>query len=70
MKLAEFNNKKWEEFISICDVDETVQSLDNVLYEAVMRYLDPELGGTVEQNRTDVSNVRFLLESLRECIKQ
>lgn len=70
MKLAEFNNKKWEKFISICDVDETVQSLDNVLYEAVMRYLDPELGGAVEQNMTDVSNVRFLLESLRECIKQ
>ena len=70
MKLSEFNNKKWEKFISICDVDETVQSLDNVLYEAVMRYLDPESGGTVEQNMTDVSNVRFLLESLRECIKQ
>lgn len=65
-----FNYQKWERYLSIDDMESTVQSLDNILYEAVMRLLDPEMGGTAERNQTDVSNVRFLLENLRECIKQ
>lgn len=70
MDVAKFNHKKWEWYISIEDVDETVESLDRILYEAVMRYLDPESSGTIEQNKADVANVRFLLDNLRECIKQ
>lgn len=65
-----FNYQKWERYLSIGDMESTVQSLDNILYEAVMRLLDPEMGGTIERNQIDVSNVRFLLENLKECIKQ
>lgn len=70
MAATKFNYQKWERYLSIDDMESTVQSLDNILYEAVMRLLDPEMGGTTERNQTDVSNVRFLLENLRECIKQ
>ena len=59
-----------QKYLKIADFEETVDSLDNILFTAVMRLLDTDTGGPVEQDQTDVSNVRFLLESLRKCIRQ
>lgn len=67
---TKFNYEKWEQYLKIADFEETVDSLDNILFTAVMRLLDTDTGGPVEQDQTDVSNVRFLLESLRKCIRQ
>lgn len=67
---TKFNYEQWEKYLKIADFEETVDSLDNILFTAVMRLLDTETGGPVEQDQTDVSNVRFLLESLRKCIRQ
>lgn len=67
---TKFNYEQWEQYLKIADFEETVDSLDNILFTAVMRLLDTETGGPVEQDQTDVSNVRFLLESLRKCIRQ
>lgn len=57
------------ELFSILTPDEVAESLDNILFTATVHYLDPTTGGTVDKNVTDVNNVRFLLEALRE-IKQ
>lgn len=70
MGATKFNYEQWEKYLKIADFEETVDSLDNILFTAVMRLLDTETGGPVEQDQTDVSNVRFLLESLRKCIRQ
>lgn len=67
---TKFNYEQWEKYLKIADFEETVDSLDNILFTAVMRLLDTDTGGLVEQDQTDVSNVRFLLESLRKCIRQ
>ncbi len=67
---TKFNYEQWEKYLKIADFEETVVSLDNILFTAVMRLLDTDTGGPVEQDQTDVSNVRFLLESLRKCIRQ
>lgn len=67
---TKFNYEQWEKYLKISDFEETVVSLDNILFTAVMRLLDTDTGGPVEQDQTDVSNVRFLLESLRKCIRQ
>lgn len=67
---TKFNYEQWEKYLKIADFEETVNSLDNILFTAVMRLLDTDTGGPVEQDQTDVSNVRFLLESLRKCIRQ
>lgn len=67
---TKFNYEQWEQYLKIADFEETVDSLDNILFTAVMRLLDTDMGGPVEQDQTDVSNVRFLLESLRKCIRQ
>ena len=67
---TKFNYEQWEKYLKITDFEETVVSLDNILFTAVMRLLDTDTGGPVEQDQTDVSNVRFLLESLRKCITQ
>lgn len=67
---TKYNYEQWEKYLKIADFEETVDSLDNILFTAVMRLLDTETGGPVEQDQTDVSNVRFLLESLRKCIRQ
>lgn len=67
---TKFNYEQWEQYLKIADFEETVDSLDNILFTAVMRLLDTDTGGPVEQDQTDVSNVRFLLESLRKCIRQ
>lgn len=67
---TKFNYEQWEKYLKIADFEETVDSLDNILFTAVMRLLDTDAGGPVEQDQTDVSNVRFLLESLRKCIRQ
>lgn len=67
---TKFNYEQWEKYLKIADFEETVDSLDNILFTAVMRLLDTDTGGPVEQDQTDVSNVRFLLESLRKCIRQ
>lgn len=67
---TKFNYEQWEKYLKIADFEETVDSLDNILFTAVMRLLDTETGGPVEQDQTDVSNVRFLLERLRKCIRQ
>lgn len=67
---TKFNYEQWEKYLKIADFEETVDSLDNILFTAVMRLLDTDAGCPVEQDRTDVSNVRFLLESLRKCIRQ
>lgn len=67
---TKFNYEQWEKYLKIADFEETVVSLDNILFTAVMRLLDTDTGGPVEQDQTDVSNVRFLLESLRKCITQ
>lgn len=67
---TKFNYEQWEQYLKIADFEETVDSLDNILFTAVMRLLDTDAGCPVEQDQTDVSNVRFLLESLRKCIRQ
>lgn len=67
---TKFNYEQWEKYLKIADFEETVNSLDNILFTAVMRLLDTDTGGPVEQDQTDVSNERFLLESLRKCIRQ
>lgn len=67
---TKFNYEQWEKYLKIADFEETVDSLDNILFTAVMRLLDTDTGGPVEQDQTDVSNVRFLPESLRKCIRQ
>lgn len=67
---TKFNYEQWEQYLKIADFEETVDSLDNILFTAVMRLLDTDTGGPVEQDQTDVYNVRFLLESLRKCIRQ
>ena len=67
---TKFNYEQWEKYLKIADFEETVDSLDNILFTAVMRLLDTDTGGPVEQDQTDVSNVRFLLEILRKCIRQ
>lgn len=67
---TKFNYEQWEQYLKIADFEETVDSLDNILFTAVMRLLDTDTGGPVEQDQTDVSNVRFLLESLRKCINR
>lgn len=67
---TKFNYEQWEQYLKIADFEETVDSLDNILFTAVMRLLDTDTGGPVEQDQTDVSNVRFLLGSLRKCIRQ
>lgn len=67
---TKFNYEQWEKYLKIANFEETVDSLDNILFTAVMRLLDTDTGGPVEQDQTDVSNVRFLLESLRKCIRQ
>lgn len=67
---TKFNYEQWEKYLKIADFEETVVSLDNILFTAVMRLLDTDTGGPVEQDQTDVSNVRFLLESLRKCINR
>lgn len=70
MGATKFNYEQWEKYLKIADFEETVDSLDNILFTAVMRLLDTDAGCPVEQDQTDVSNVRFLLESLRKCIRQ
>lgn len=67
---TKFNYEQWEQYLKIADFEETVASLDNILFTAVMRLLDTDAGCPVEQDQTDVSNVRFLLESLRKCISR
>lgn len=67
---TKFNYEQWEKYLKIADFEETVDSLDNILFTAVIRLLDTDAGCPVEQDQTDVSNVRFLLESLRKCIRQ
>lgn len=67
---TKFNYEQWEQYLKIADFEETVDSLDNILFTAVMRLLDTDAGCPVEQDQTDVSNVRFLLESLRKFIRQ
>lgn len=67
---TKFNYEQWEQYLKIADFEETVDSLDNIFFTAVMRLLDTDAGCPVEQDQTDVSNVRFLLESLRKCIRQ
>lgn len=56
-------NKLWR----IASPEEITESLDNILFSACIRYLDPYGGSPSEQNVIDVNNVRFLLEALREC---
>lgn len=67
---TKFNYEQWEQYLKIDDIEETVASLDNILFTAVMRLLDTDYGSPVQQDQTDVSNVRFLLENLRKCIRQ
>lgn len=67
---TKFNYEQWEQYLKIADFEETVDSLDNILFIAVMRLLDTNTGGPIEQDQYDVSNVRFLLESLRKCIRK
>lgn len=57
------------DLFTILTPGELAESLDNILFTATVHYLDPTTGGSVEKNVTDVSNVRYLLEALRE-IKQ
>ena len=67
---TKFNYEQWEQYLKIADFEETVDSLDNILFIAVMRLLDTDSGCPIEQDQYDVSNVRFLLESLRKCIRK
>lgn len=67
---TKFNYEQWEQYLKIDDIEETVASLDNILFTAVMRLLDTDSGSPVQQDQTDVSNVRFLLENLRKCISR
>lgn len=67
---TKFNYEQWGQYLKIDDIEETVASLDNILFTAVMRLLDTDCGSPVQQDQTDVSNVRFLLENLRKCISR
>lgn len=67
---TKFNYEQWEQYLKIADFEETVDSLDNILFTAVMRLLDTDYGSPAQQDQTDVSNVRFLLENLRKCISR
>ena len=49
---------------------EISESLDNVLFSATVNYLDPSQGTPTERMVNDVTNVRFLLEALRECVSK
>lgn len=51
----------------IVSPEELSESLDNVLFTATVSYLDPDKGSPTERMVEDVTNVRFLLEALREC---
>lgn len=63
-----FDVQKWNEYLKYEEMDEVVKSLDKVLFNAVMRYMDKDLGGNTEQDQMDVLNVRCLLEGLRNSI--
>lgn len=62
-----FNEKKWQDYIHTFDVEEAVKSLDQVLFDAIMHYLESDYGIS-SNTANDVSNVRMLLEGLRESI--
>lgn len=51
----------------IVSPEELSESLDIVLFTATVSYLDPDKGCPTERMVEDVTNVRFLLEALREC---
>lgn len=44
--------------------------IDNILFTATVSYLDPVHGSPTEKMVGDVTNVRFLLEALRECVSK
>lgn len=52
----------------IVSPEELSESLDNVLFTATVSYLDPGHGCPTDRMVEDVTNVRFLLEALRECV--
>ena len=41
---TKFNYEQWEQYLKIDDIEETVASLDNILFTAVMRLLDTDCG--------------------------
>lgn len=63
------NMKEIEKLFCTCTPEELAISLDHVLFTATISYLDPTGGGSNDEIINDVYNVRFLLESLRECCK-
>lgn len=63
------NMKEIEKLFRLYSPEELATSLDHVLFTATISYLDPTGGGTNDEIINDVYNVRFLLESLRECCK-
>lgn len=54
----------------IVSPEEISESLDNVLFSATVSYLDPSQGAPTEKMVEDVTNVRFLLEALREFVSK
>lgn len=62
-----YNAKAWADYLKTFDLEDTISSLDQVLFDAVMHYLDNDSGGVSNKTAEDVQNVRFLLEALREC---
>ena len=63
------NMKEMEKLFRMYSPEELAASLDNVLFTATVGYLDPDGACPTEAVVNDVTNVRFLLESLRECCK-
>lgn len=66
----QYNLEKMQRLFSTVSPEELGESLDNILFTATVSYLDPTQGCSTEQNVNDVTNVRFLLETLRECVRK
>lgn len=62
------NMQKLEQFFECNDIEEIAESLDNIMYAAVMHYLDADKRGVPTQgDADDISITRFLLETLRDA---
>lgn len=64
-----YDKSKLDVLFNIDNMTETINALDNVLFSACMYYLDVEGRGVpLQTDSYNVSQVRFLLETLRSTI--
>lgn len=67
---TQYDLSELQRTLGIVDPEELTESLDNILFTATVSYLDPVHGIPTEKMVGDVTNVRFLLEALRECVSK